>query len=39
MMDIIPWKIATAVVGWEVQVETALNLPSAEQIFKTNEMM
>lgn len=36
-MDIIPWKIATAVVGWEVQVETALNLPSAEQIDHTSQ--
>ena len=32
------WKIATAV-RWEVQVEKALNLPSAEWIFKTARMI
>jgi hypothetical protein len=38
MKSIVPWKIATAV-KWEAQVEKALNLLSAEQIFKTNKMI
>jgi hypothetical protein len=38
MNSIVPWKMETAV-KWEVQVEKALNLPSAEWIFKTDNMM
>ena len=38
MKSRVPWEIAKAV-RWEVQVEKALNLPSAEWIFITARMM
>jgi hypothetical protein len=38
MKNIAPWKIANAV-KWDVQVVKALSLPSAEWIFKIDEMI
>jgi hypothetical protein len=35
MNNIVPWKMETAV-KWEVQVEKALSLSSAERFFKTD---